>query len=1090
MQGFDRLIIQRVNKSIAFYIRHRIAEILLLSFLILSGFLLVYILLSNFIPSYSIVPAAKNLFLMLCIILPAVSILFPLLKRPGVEDHASKLEKLNPQIQDKLLAAIQLSRTRRTKEGYSETLIDSVIKHTCKLFEKIELKEPVNSYRFNLLLRSSSVMLIFLLSLGAFLPGQFYLPLFTLLGKIPLPDRTVLKVMPGDTVVMKGSPISISVIPYGRMPKKILLLHKEGSGDWISESYSVKGAVVRDFPRVIGEIHYRAEANGISTKEYTIKVTYPPELTDLSLKYVYPGYTKLPPMVSEKSNGNIVALRGTKVYVSGEATQSLNGARVVFEKDTLNGEITGNKFTVPLLVDEDGFYTIELLDVYGNRNVDPPKFSVTAIPDEYPSVRIVEPASDIDVPKDMIVPIKFRVTDDFGISKTELVYSLEGASKRKLLAKAAEISDTLLLYRWDLTEIGLLPGQSATYFIEVFDNDTYSGPKSAKSESYTVRFPTLQEIYERIAEEEQRSIDEITNIIPEQEEIYRQLDEIATKLKTTKDIAWENREIVEKVIEKQKQIVEEVEKLSNQIETAVEQLNEGLVVDEEILTKLSEVARLLKEVMTDEMREALEKLREAMESLKPEEIEKALRDLQLTQEELNESLERTLEILNRMKQERRLKQLAEKAEQLYNQEQVLKQKTESCKGDEELKALSSEQEKIREELEQLKRELSELSKELPEVSDLLQESAQRTSSALTKMRKASGTLAKGMKNRALSLEDQILQELSSLQENLDFACSSLSSARKKEITEAMEEAIRDLVYLSKLQEDLTEEIENATTKTGIETGELAISESVLERGIEKVADKIYKISQKTLFISPATGKFLGMAKADIKETQRLLEEGRVSKARKKAAEAMKNLNQAAISLNHSLSSCQSSACAAGLQESLQNMANLTSRQAALNRATQSLSFFDLNDVGLSLQTRAQLARLAAEQRAIKEGVAGLAETFAERAELAGRLDDVVREMENIARNLEEHQLDRSIIERQERILSRLLDAQRSVRRRDYTRRRKAEPGEDVMGRESPSALSEEQRTKLIREDMLRALREGYPPEYENLIKAYFKSLSE
>jgi len=652
------------------------------------------------------------------------------------------------------------------------------------------------------------------------------------------------------------------------------------------------------------------------------------------------------------------------------------------------------------------------------------------------------------------------------------------------------VNDTLLMYEWDLTELGLLPGKSVSYFVEVYDNDTYSGPKSARSETYTVSFPTLQEIYERIAEEERRSIDEITDIMPQQQEIYRRLEEIATKLRSTKEMAWEKREMIEEVIEKQKEIADEVEQLSEEIGMAVEEMKEGLMVDEEILSKMAEVARLLKEVMTDEMREALEKLRAAMESLKPEEIERAIRQLKFSQEELSERLERTLEILNRIKQERMLKQLADEASELYNQEKALRQKTGSAESEEELEALSEEQEKIRERLEQLQKELAELSRELPEVSRHLQENAEKIQPTLSKMRQTSAGLRSGMKNESLSLEDRILADLASLQESLALACSSLSSERKKEIMEAMRGAIRDLVYLSKTQESLTEEIEEAMTRAGIDTRDLAVSESVLERGVTRVADRIYEVSQKTLFISPVIGKFLGMAKANMKETEGLLEEGSVSRAGKRAGEAMDNLNKAAMLLMQSLSSCQASACASGMEECLQDMAGLASRQGALNQATQSMCPLDFPEAGLSMVERAQLARLAAEQQAIRDGVAQVAETFEERADLAGRLDDVVKEMEDITKNLERHQLDRSIVERQERILSRLLDAQRSVRRRDYTKSRQAEVGENVTDRESPQLDSPELREKIAREDMLRALGEGYPPEYENLIKEYFKALSE
>jgi hypothetical protein len=233
-----------------------------------------------------------------------------------------------------------------------------------------------------------------------------------------------------------------------------------------------------------------------------------------------------------------------------------------------------------------------------------------------------------------------------------------------------------------------------------------------------------------------------------------------------------------------------------------------------------------------------------------------------------------------------------------------------------------------------------------------------------------------------------------------------------------------------------------------------------------------------------------MARSKMNEAEELLERGMASRAVKSARGAMQDLNEAAASLMQALSSCQSSQCSSGAQECLQNMASLASRQGALNEACKGMCPTDLETAGMSMQARSQLARLAAEQRAIKEGVEATAQTYSEEAELAGRVDDLVGEMEEIARSIERRQLDRSIIERQERILSRLLDAQRSVRRRDYTQRRQAESGENVSDRQSPPDAPSETRSQLTREDLLRALKEGYPPEYESLIKAYFKALSE
>ena len=82
------------------------------------------------------------------------------------------------------------------------------------------------------------------------------------------------------------------------------------------------------------------------------------------------------------------------------------------------------------------------------------------------------------------------------------------------------------------------------------------------------------------------------------------------------------------------------------------------------------------------------------------------------------------------------------------------------------------------------------------------------------------------------------------------------------------------------------------------------------------------------------------------------------------------------------------------------------------------------------------------------------------------------------------------VNRQRRILSRLLDAQRSLRRRDYTRERRSRAGGEYA-RAAPDALPEDllRATEELREDLLRAMQHEYPAEYRELIRAYFEGLA-
>src|SRR5260221_10348340 len=79
--------------------------------------------------------------------------------------------------------------------------------------------------------------------------------------------------------------------------------------------------------------------------------------------------------------------------------------------------------------------------------------------------------------------------------------------------------------------------------------------------------------------------------------------------------------------------------------------------------------------------------------------------------------------------------------------------------------------------------------------------------------------------------------------------------------------------------------------------------------------------------------------------------------------------------------------------------------------------------------------------------------------------------------------------KQDHILSRLLDSQRSMRERDYEKRRKAEVGKDIR-RASPADIdvsTQEGRNKL-REELLKVLEGKYSKDYEELIRKYFDQL--
>ena len=109
--------------------------------------------------------------------------------------------------------------------------------------------------------------------------------------------------------------------------------------------------------------------------------------------------------------------------------------------------------------------------------------------------------------------------------------------------------------------------------------------------------------------------------------------------------------------------------------------------------------------------------------------------------------------------------------------------------------------------------------------------------------------------------------------------------------------------------------------------------------------------------------------------------------------------------------------------------------------------------------------------------------------LPADLESILHDMQEVLTDMNTEKLDDKLIQKQEHILSKLLDAQRSINERDYEKERNSRTGENIV-RNSPSELnlnSTEEVDKL-KEELNRAVQEGYVKDYEELILKYYEAL--
>jgi chromosome segregation ATPase len=177
-----------------------------------------------------------------------------------------------------------------------------------------------------------------------------------------------------------------------------------------------------------------------------------------------------------------------------------------------------------------------------------------------------------------------------------------------------------------------------------------------------------------------------------------------------------------------------------------------------------------------------------------------------------------------------------------------------------------------------------------------------------------------------------------------------------------------------------------------------------------------------------------------------------------------------------------------MQKMMQKLKQTSGQQQKLNSQIQK----HLNDVqGKRLSPSQQQRRkeLARQQRRIKQQLQNMDVGSEARQKLLGDLQKIAEQMEKSAEELEQGQRpSRDLLDRQQQILTRLLNAQSSLRTQGKKKKRTGQSADEDAQRKSPGRLPSADDTDQLRRDLIRALEMGYSSDYEALIKRYFDLL--
>lgn len=1088
-------------------------SVLLLS-LFISGLLDIVF---NFGPvvrtSLFLISATALLLTFLKLLFPHLSHYFRPVPAKDLVDTALEVGETFPDIKDRLRNAIELMSAGH-EPFHSEELVRAYIERTIGSASSRELEAAVR-YKPRkkpgyLLAASLAIAALLLIGFPSSMPTALLRSVdFT--HNYVTPSAYTFEITPGDTELSRGDTLNVHIklglVTAARFPSHLTFSEKY-SDEKIFERHPVKensdGNYLVSMPDIRGNLVYYVTAGNQRSRDFNVSAVDLPIVRDFTIRLVYPQYTGKPPELLQEDIGDFSALVGTRAEYSLRSNKRLLKAWISFgDSSNIRLETSGMEAYGFFILRHTSDYSFRLLDSDSLGNRDPISYTAKAVSDRYPTCEITYPGKDAVLNRDMILPLRISIGDDYGFTKLLLQYKLISSKymppektyrsiEIPLPSKSAGQEE--ISYVWDLSSRNLVPEDVISYHATVFDNDMVDGPKSTSSSEYTLRLPSLEEVFAAADSEHSGLIQKTEDALSSSDDLKQQLDKISEEMKTeTGQLSWEQQKKMDNTLQRYGDLQKKVEEIKKQIEKTTQNMLENKIISPKTLEKYLELQKALQDINSPEFQEALKKLQQAIQSLNPNLVREAMKNFQISDEMLRKSIERTLSLIKRIQIEQKFDELQTRVDQMLSRQEEVQKSTESSDSTngEARRQLAQSQEEIRKELSSTERATSDLKKMMSEFSEemptgQLSEAREglKKSGVSEKMQDAGRQLSQGQFSSSFANQKDISSALQQFRQQLSETEKSMLQNRQRATMDALRKTQQNLLEISKEQEALRDRSKN-TIPYSAESRTLSLEQNELMQQLGYAAQQMMQLSNRSFAVTPQMGRQMGEAYSQMQKSLNQLQSRSGESPTQSQSEAMGSLNKAVLNIQVTLQSMMQGQ-GGGSPSLLQQLDQLGASQEGLNALTRQLGM----QGGLSMQQQAELARLAARQEAIRKSLEQLA-SEAQRSQsqerVLGNLNDIAKEMDRVVNDMHGSNITPETIHRQERILRHLLDASRSFLTQDYDNRRVTRAGKDVIT-QSPRPLSLPGSQSEEEQRLLRLIRENFPPEYQKVILKYYRLL--
>ncbi len=1009
------------------------------------------------------------------------------------EEAARQIGKYFNTIDDKLLNTLQL---QSLSSSQNQLLLASIDQRTQQL-SIIPFTDAVDTRQNRQYLRYLVPPLLIILLIAVRFPTFFTDSSQRIVNfhRVYLPEAPFLFELKNNNLkVFKNEDLTINLHLSGNSLPEAVYLYANGRKQKMSLTDARNFSFT--FNKIQKPFDFHFEAAGFQSTAYAVNLIPRPSLEIFSARLNYPAYLKRTDEVLNNV-GNLLVPEGTQIRWEFRSADT-DSLLVTFgaAKVPLAAEKPGNDlFQFGTKATKSESYQVKLKNRFGYNKEDINYF-LDVIPDQFPKVTL-ESFKDTALYNYLI--FGGNIADDYGFSRLAIVYTIdlvdeESRTKRTgTIPLALQPNQTIQNYyhQWSLEKLQLTPGDKVQYHVQVWDNDGVNGPKASKSQVFTFAIPSEEELDENQENLSKQASTKISSALTKASKLKKEINALEDRLKTKKQLDYQDKKQIEEVIKKRNELNEELQKLQEQMKSLTEQQNRFSETNPQLMEKMEQLQKLMDNLLDEETKKLYEELEKLLDTNKNN--FNLLDKINQKENTLEKEIERALEMFKQLQFEQKLDKEINELKEMAKEQEKLSEKTEESKkqeaNDAQQKELQQKQEELKQKFEEQKQELKELQQmdQQLEQPNGMEPKDQQQQEISEKQEQSLEQMKNNQNKKASQNQKEAAEKMEKLAKDMEQMQGGMEMEQSQENLDDLRDILENLITLSFDQEKLMKDFRNVNLSDP-RFQKLAQEQLKLKDDAKIIEDSLYSLAKRVFQIESFVTREVTDMKQHMDESSRGIKDRRLSVATGEQQLSMTSMNNLALMLNDALKQMQEQMAKAKPgkgkpKPGKKQQPGMSELQQQLNKQIQ-----ELKQGGKSgRQLSEELAKMAAQQEMIRRALQEMDKMRNEKGEKPGGLDDLMKKMEETEKDLVNKNLSQEMMKRNQDIVTRLLESEKSQRERDEDEQRKAEQAKDIKP-SVPPAFEQYIKNKEKQIELLKTIPPALSPYYRKEVDEYFKKL--